>query len=137
MGCKIPEEIFTEKKPEIGHFHIFGCFTYFHVPSEKRTKLEATGERSIFVGYDKTSKAFHIYLPTQRKVVVRREVRFEERAFPKYRESKEEQQQMTTPQVTASQKFNELGHKVTGFRSDWVTSYRIFSFKYSVYREFW
>ena len=38
----------------------FGCLTYSHVPSEKRTKLEATGERSIFVGYDETSKDFRI-----------------------------------------------------------------------------
>ena len=39
-------------------------------------------ERDIFVGYDEISKDFGIYLPTQRKVVVRREVRFEEeRAF--------------------------------------------------------
>ena len=53
-----------------------------HVPSEKRTKLEATGERGIFVGYDEVLKAYCIYLPTQRKVAVRREVRFEEeRAF--------------------------------------------------------
>ena len=37
------------------------------------TKLEPTAERGIFVGYDETSKAFRIYLPSQRKVVVRRE----------------------------------------------------------------
>ena len=78
LGCKTPEEMFTGKVLEIGHFRIFGCLTYSHVPSEKRTKLEATGERGIFVGYDETSKAFRIYLPTQRKVVVRREVKFEE-----------------------------------------------------------
>ena len=59
LGCKTPEEMFTGKKSEIGDFHIFGCLTY----SEKRTKLEATGEKGIFVGYDETSKAFRIYLP--------------------------------------------------------------------------
>ena len=69
--------MFTRKKPEISHFHIFGCITYSHVPSDKRTKLEVTREMGMFVGYDEVSKAFHIYLPTQRKVVVRREVRFE------------------------------------------------------------
>ena len=44
--------------PEIGHFRIFGCLTYSHLPSKKRTKLEATGEHGIFVGYDETSKYF-------------------------------------------------------------------------------
>ena len=63
---------------EIGHFWIFGFLTYSHVPSEKRKKLEATGECGIFVGYDDTSKAFWIYFPAQRKVVVRRELKFEE-----------------------------------------------------------
>ena len=87
--------MFIGKNPEIGYFRIFGCLTYSHVPFEKRTKLEATGERGIFVGYDKTSKAFCIYLPAQRKVIVRREVRFEERAFRRSQDSKIEEHQRT------------------------------------------
>ena len=72
--------------------------------------MEATRERGIFVGYDKTSKAFCIYLPKQRKVVLRREVRFEEEwTFRKSRESEEEQQQVTTPQVTAPQNSSSQG----------------------------
>jgi hypothetical protein len=43
-------------------------------------------ERGIFVGYSETSKAFCIYLPSLRKIVLRRDVRFEEdRAFRKSR----------------------------------------------------
>ena len=54
--------------------------------------MEATREKGIFVGYDETSKDFRIYLPTQRKVVVRREVIFEEeRALKNSQESEEEQ----------------------------------------------
>ena len=70
--------MFTQKVPEIGHIRTFGFLTYSHVPYEKRTNLEAIGERGIFVGYEETLKDFHIYLPTQRKFVVRREVKFEE-----------------------------------------------------------
>ena len=73
-----PQESFTGKKFEVSHFRIFGCLAYSHVPSEKKTKLEPTVEKGIFVGYNETSKAFRIYLPTQRKVIARREVRFEE-----------------------------------------------------------
>ena len=52
--------------------------------------------------YDETSKAFRIYLPSQRKVVVRREVRFEEeRAFRKSRESEQGEQQVPAPQVVS------------------------------------
>ena len=93
LGNKTPEEMFTGKKPEVSHFHIFGFLTFSHVPSENRTKLDPTIERGVFVGYDETSKAFHIYLPTLRKVVVRRELRFEEElAFRKSRETEQGKQ---------------------------------------------
>jgi hypothetical protein len=34
------EEAFTGVKPEVGHFRIFGCPVYIHVPKEKRIKLD-------------------------------------------------------------------------------------------------
>ena len=64
VGNMTPKERFTGKKPEVSHFRIFGSLTYSHVPSNKTTKLEATAEKGIFVGYDETSKAFCIYLPS-------------------------------------------------------------------------
>jgi hypothetical protein len=80
------EEAFSGKKPEVGQFQIFGHITYSYVPSKKRTKMEPMAERGIFVGYSETSKAFCIYLPSLRKTVLRRDVRFEEdRAFRKSR----------------------------------------------------
>ena len=58
-----PEEAFSGKKLDIGHLRIFGCIAYSNVPKEKRTKLEPTTEKGIFVGYSETSKAFRIYIP--------------------------------------------------------------------------
>ena len=63
--------------------------------------MEATGERGIFVGYDETSKAFRIYLPAQRKVVVRREVKFEEEKSFKWSLDSEMEDQHGTTQLTA------------------------------------
>jgi hypothetical protein len=92
------EEAFSGKKPEVGHFQIFEFITYSYVPSEKRTKLEPTTERGIFVGYSETSKAFHIYLPSLRKTVLRRDVRFEEdEAFRKSRGT--ERGEQASPQI--------------------------------------
>jgi hypothetical protein len=73
-----PEEDFSGKKPDVGYFRIFGCITYSYVPSEKRTKLDPMEERGIFVGYSETSKDFRIYLPSLRKTILRRDVKFEE-----------------------------------------------------------
>jgi hypothetical protein len=78
LGSKTLEEAFTGKKPDVSRFRVFGCVTYSHVPKEKKTKLEPTAEKGIFVGYSETSKAYRIYIPALRKTVLRRDVRFEE-----------------------------------------------------------
>jgi hypothetical protein len=52
------EESFTRVKLEIGHFKIFGCPIYFHVPNEKRSKLEPSWRKGTFVGYSESSKAY-------------------------------------------------------------------------------
>jgi hypothetical protein len=103
VGSMTPEEDFSGKKPEVGHFRIFGCITYSYVPFEKRTKLEPMAERGIFVGYSETSKAFRIYLPSLRKTVLRRDVRFEEDgAYRKSRGPQSSGLQATGPQVSGS-----------------------------------
>jgi hypothetical protein len=73
-----PEEAFTKVKPEIGHFRIFGCPVYLHVPKESRSKLEPSGRKGTFVGYSESSKAYRIYIPGQRQIEVSKDVTFEE-----------------------------------------------------------
>ena len=63
---KTPEEAFTGMKPEIGHLRVFGCLVYVHIPKEKRTKMDPSGKKGVFVGYSETSKAYRIYIPNQR-----------------------------------------------------------------------
>jgi hypothetical protein len=65
-------------KPEVGHFRIFGCPVYIHVPKEKRTKLDPSGRKGTFLGYSESSKAYRIYIPGQRQIEVSRDVTFEE-----------------------------------------------------------
>ena len=63
VGSRTPEEAFTRVRLDIRHFRMFGCLTFSHIPSEKRTKLEPTAKKGIFVGYNETLKAFQIYIP--------------------------------------------------------------------------
>jgi hypothetical protein len=44
-----PKESFTGVKHEIGHFRIFGCPVYLHVPKEKMSKIEPLGRKGTFV----------------------------------------------------------------------------------------
>jgi hypothetical protein len=60
---KTPEEVFSRIKPEVGHLRIFGCPVYIHVPKEKRTKMEPSGKKGVFVGYSENSKAYRIHVP--------------------------------------------------------------------------
>ena len=46
-----PEEVWTNKKPNLAHLKFFGCVCYVHVPQELRTKLDAKSKKCVFVGY--------------------------------------------------------------------------------------
>jgi len=120
LGKKTPEGVFTGKKPEVGHLRIFGSVTYCHIPKEKRSKLEQTTEVGYLVGYSETSKAYRIYIPSNRKIVVRQDAKFmEDKAFRKSREMPFEEQDEDTPLV--QQKGSDLaGRQSSG--SNMVTS---------------
>ena len=62
FGFKTPEEMYTGKKPEVSHLKIFGCPVYVHIPKEKRTKLDPSRKKGMFVGYYEVSKSFRIYI---------------------------------------------------------------------------
>jgi hypothetical protein len=55
---KTLEEAFTSVKPEVSHVRFFGCPVYLHVPVEKRTKMEPSSRKGLFVGYNETSKPY-------------------------------------------------------------------------------
>ena len=46
---KTPEEFFSSKKLEVSHLRIFSCPVYIHIPKDKRTKLDPSGKKGIFV----------------------------------------------------------------------------------------
>ena len=55
---KTPEEVFSGKKQKVSHLKIFSCPVYIHIPKEKRTKLDPSGKKGIFVGYSKSSPEY-------------------------------------------------------------------------------
>ena len=56
------------RKLEVIHLRIFGCPVYIQIPKEKRTKLDPSGSKGIFVGYSESSKAYRIYFPIFKKI---------------------------------------------------------------------
>ena len=57
---------------------VFGSIAYVHVPDERREKLDDKSERFIFIGYDSSSKGYKLYNPNNKKMVVSRDVVFDE-----------------------------------------------------------
>ena len=55
MEVKTLEVAFTVVRPEVSHFCIFSCPIYVHIPVEKRTELEPSSRKVLFVGYSETS----------------------------------------------------------------------------------
>ena len=64
IGMKTLEEAFFGKRPDVGHFKIFGSSVYFHVTKDARKKLVPTKKLGIFVGYINTPHNYRVYLPT-------------------------------------------------------------------------
>ena len=51
-----PKQVFSNKKLEVNHLRIFGCPVYIHIPKQKRTKLDPSGKKGIFVDIVKAQK---------------------------------------------------------------------------------
>ena len=72
------EEAWSGVKPLIDHFRVFGCITHVHVPEERRTKLDNRSITCVLLGVSKESKGYRLFDLVAKRVVVSRNVIFEE-----------------------------------------------------------
>lgn len=78
----VPEEAWNGRKQNVTHMRVFGYVAYAHVPDELRENLDRKGEKCIFVGYTDESKAYKLYNPLTKKVIIGKDVQFiEEEAW--------------------------------------------------------
>lgn len=49
---------------------IFGCTTYVHINSKRRSKLDPKAEKSIFIGYAPNKKGYKCFNPKTKKIIV-------------------------------------------------------------------
>ena len=73
---KIPEEAWIGRKLGISHLRVFRSITHVHVLDERIAKLDDKSERFIFIGYDLSSKVYKLYNPSNKKMVVSRDLVF-------------------------------------------------------------
>ena len=71
-------DAFSGKRPDVSHLRIFGSSFYCHVTKDARKKLEPKAELGILVRYTDTPHNYRVFLPTSQRIVVRRDLKFDE-----------------------------------------------------------
>nr|CAN72453.1 hypothetical protein VITISV_008931 [Vitis vinifera] len=96
---KTPIEAWFGVKPSVKHLKVFGSFCYLHVPSVKRGKLDERAKKGVFVGYAAESKGYRIYSLSRMKIVISREVHFDENSYWNWDLKKVHKCDQTTPSI--------------------------------------
>lgn len=73
-----PEEAWSGIKPSVEYFRVFGCISHVHVPDSKRTKLDDKSQICILLRVSEESKAYRLYDPISQRIIISRDVVFEE-----------------------------------------------------------
>lgn len=85
-----PYEVLKGRKPNIGHLRVFGCIGYTKTETPYIRKLDDRSKPLVHLGIEPGSKAYRMLEPTSRKIVVSRDVIFEENKGWKWNTSKTE-----------------------------------------------
>ncbi|GAU51028.1 hypothetical protein TSUD_291040 [Trifolium subterraneum] len=75
---KTPEEAWSSSKPTVKHFKVFGCIAHTYVPDAHRKKLDDKSIKCIFLGVSEESKAYRLYHPPTKRIIISRDVKFVE-----------------------------------------------------------
>ena len=63
--------------------NIFSCDAYALIPRNQRSKLDPKSKCCVFVGYDYAVKGYRLWDPSSRKIVISRDVTFDESSLLK------------------------------------------------------
>jgi hypothetical protein len=78
LNFKSPLEVLKGRKVAINHLRTFGCTCFVHIQSKDRDKFDSRAVKCVFLGYSSTQKGYKCYNIKARKLIVSRDVRFDE-----------------------------------------------------------
>ncbi|CAI7799110.1 unnamed protein product [Closterium sp. NIES-54] len=119
MGDKqwVPYTKWYGSAPSVNMLRAHGCMVVFHVPKEKRGKLEAYGRWGVHLGLAKDHKGWLIWDLTRQQLTVSRDVKFLESLY--YKEWKLQQQKLpTTPLIIEADEVQRPSRQVQVTVSD-------------------
>ncbi|CAI7860712.1 unnamed protein product [Closterium sp. NIES-53] len=103
--------------PAVNILRAYGCMVVFHVPKEKRGKLEASGRWGVHLGLAKDHKGWLIWDLTSQQLTVLMDVKFLESLY--YKEWNQQQQKLpTTPLIIEADEVQRPSRQVQVTVSD-------------------
>ncbi|GAA0141429.1 transmembrane signal receptor [Lithospermum erythrorhizon] len=74
-----PQQAWNGIKPSLSHFRIWGCIAHAHVNKVHIDKLDKRSIKCIFLGISEGTKGYRLYDVDAKKVIISKDVVFEER----------------------------------------------------------
>ena len=79
---KIPQQLWDEKSLDLRHLRVFGCLAIGLIPTNRRKKIQATGDHYVMLGYATNQRAYRLWNLVDNKVHIVRDAAFYEDIFP-------------------------------------------------------
>lgn len=73
-----PHHIWMGCPPDLAHLRVFGSKCWYILPKQKVKKLDPRAREGMMIGYSSASKAYKLWDPEDKKVVISRSVKFDE-----------------------------------------------------------
>ena len=80
LAGKTPFEAWYGRKPSVSFLRTFSCIGHVRKTTPNLTKLEGRSTPMVFLGYAEGTKAYWLYDPRGDKVLVSRDIVFDEKA---------------------------------------------------------
>ena len=75
---KTPKEAWSGITPSVNYFWVFDCLAHVHTPDQQRVKLDDKSKQCVLFGVSDESKAYKLFDPVNRKIIISKDVIFEE-----------------------------------------------------------
>jgi hypothetical protein len=78
LDGKTPYEAWQGHRPAVEHLRAFSCVVHAKITKPDLKKLDDRSAKTIFIGYEPGSKAYRLYNPVADRVIISRDVVFDE-----------------------------------------------------------
>ena len=127
MQNKTPEEAWSGVKPTVDYFRVFRCLAHVHVPDQHRVKLDDKSKKCVLLGVSDESKAYRLFDPVNEKILISKDVVFEEQKGWNWKQNAEERQQNNLEwgdeedyESDSAEQFEENAEEYTGAQESGV-----------------